>query len=160
MQPVAVVGLSVRSAAPGVVRGAVLVLGMIDRERLVEHGYILVAPHRHTICIEEPGHPALIPNEVVSPQLLVREHKPRRKHSLAEQQDSPVVLDYTFILLPQRLKRDNPIPLGVRVILMEHFIGQVANDSVNASVGDFFHSDEAINIVNSVQIHSSNIAGG
>lgn len=75
-------------------------LRVIDRQRLVEHGDILMASKRHAVGIKEACRAALVPDEIVPPELRLRHHQLCREHSLAEQQDGPIVLDDALVLFP------------------------------------------------------------
>ena len=112
-----------------------------------------MATQRHSVGIEESCRALLVPYQVVSPHVWVGHHQPSREHSLTEQDNRPVPLHDSPVLLPQFVKRKNPVPLGVCVPLVQHLIRRVAYDGINRPVGDVVHPLKAVHVIYAIEFN-------
>lgn len=68
-------------------------------------------PERHFFGVEKTAFEYLIPDNVVSVELGIREHHGGGKLILAEKKDCAVGFNDPFVLLPKQIGRDDRIPL-------------------------------------------------
>lgn len=154
---VALVALVVRAVSTGVIGLAcsgvtVLKLRVVGGEFAVEDSNVFVVAERHSVGIEKTGSATFIPHKIVAPQLRLRHHELRGEHALAEEDDGGIVFGDAKVLAPERFEGYETIPLCVRVVLMEHFVGQVADDGIDGTVWDHLHSFEAVHEVDGVEL--------
>ena len=126
---------------------------MIDRLPLVEDKNVLMLAQRHTFSVEMSRHAVFLPDEVVPPQLRLRQHEPCGEKSLPEQDDGAVRLGYPMVLLPQGIQRYRVVPSRRTVAPVQCPVRHIRNHGIDAVVRNLLHALKAVHSVNMVSLY-------
>ena len=115
---------------------------------LGEHEDNLMGLQRGKVGVEKPSGVVLSPDNLVLQHTKIAASENGCERHLGEQDYGSVVLDDTVVLFPESVKGDCAIP-----VVASGAIREVANDSVDALVGNIEHPDKAVLIVYLVELH-------